>query len=224
MAGNAPPTRVRNIRPTLVNLPAETTTWRVQLRRYPDVFNSRPHVEPFYGGRFDSNQSFRYPFSYLGQDRETALVERLLRDLAYRHGGDRLLPRSTVNGRRLRAVRTMRPIKLLSLCSGADLSGVYADEWLIHSEPVNYPMTRAWAHWLREQVPEAEGFIWPSRLNVGGTAIILFGDQCRGAVQWHDSEPAIELDDDAGTAWLNDVLRPYRVTVRPPRRGKPTDE
>lgn len=219
MADGAPPSRIRSrhLDPVFAELATGTTAWRVHHRAWDDVFNPHPHVEPFGGGRFDSNQSYRYPFSYLALDSQTALSERLLRDLPYGDTGGRVLPRSTVNGRRLRAVRTTRPITLLDLRTGPALSAVCADEWLIHCGPAEYPKTRAWGHWLREQVPAAEGFIWPSKRNVGGTVTILFGDMCRGAVGWDGTRPGLDLDDRPGAAELDDRLRPYRVTVRPPR-------
>jgi len=213
-----PPARARDVRPTMVRVPGGTRLWRVHPRGREDVFETGPHVEPFGGGRFDSNESFRYSFTYLGMEPDTALCERLLRGLPADAAGARLLPRREVAGRQLRAVRLRRDLELLSLRTGPELAGVYADEWLVHCDAAEYPKTRAWGHWLREQVPDAEGFTWASKRNLAGSAVILFGDRCRDAVEWDAGVAPLDLDDEAGAVELRRRLAPYRVTVRPPRR------
>ena len=199
-------------------MPGGTRLWRVHPRGREDIFETGPHVEPFGGGRFDSNESFRYPFAYLGMEPDTALCERLLRGLPTDAAGARLLPRREVAGRQLRAVRLRRDLELLSLRTGPELAGVYADEWLVHCDAAEYPKTRAWGHWLREQVPDAEGFTWASKRNLAGSAVILFGDRCRDAVEWDAGVAPLDLDDEAGAVELGRRLAPYGVTVRPPRR------
>lgn len=218
MEARQPPARARDVRPTIVTVPGGTRLWRVHSRDREEIFESGPHVGPFGGGRFDSNETCRYSFSYLGLEEDTALCERLLRGLPTDPAGVRLLPRRAVAGRRLRAVRLRWDLRLLSLRTGAELAGVYADEWLVHADAAEYPKTRAWGHWLREQVPGVDGFVWASKRNMGGSAVILFGDQCRGAVEWDTDWPGLDLDDEAGAAELRRRLAPYRVTLRPPRR------
>jgi hypothetical protein len=219
MADGAPPSRIRrdDVHAEFVTLAAGTRAWRVHRRDAAELFNPHPHVEPFGGGRFDSNLSYRYPYSYVGLEPQTALTENLLRAVPFQDNGGRVLPPAAVKGRRLITVRTTHAVTLLDLCSSTALASVYADEWLIHCEPVDYPKTRAWGHWLRELVPSAMGFIWPSKRNVGGRAVILFGDRCPGALEWDAAQAVLELDDRDGVAELNERLRPYRATVRRPR-------
>jgi hypothetical protein len=219
MTTGAPPRLIRraDVQPEFVTLDAGTPAWRVHHRATAGFFNPGPHVEPFGGGRFDSNQAHPYSYSYLGLEPATALTEYLLRAVPFRDNGSRVLPRATVRGRRLITVRTTQPITLLDLCSSKALAGVFADEWLIHCEPADYPRTRAWGHWLRDRVPTAMGFVWPSKRNVGGRAVILFGDRCSDPLEWDQAQPVLEMDDPNGVAELNDRLRPYRATIRPPR-------
>jgi hypothetical protein len=216
MAIQAPPPAVDRLDPELLAVPAGTTLWRVHLDRFPALFNSKPVVEPFGGGRFDSNQLNRYPFCYLAYEQDTAVCERLLRSVPFSdRGTDRLLPHSAVAGRTLRAVHTTADLALLSLRSTQALAKVYADEWLVQADPLEYPYTRGWAHWLRPRVLDADGFVWPSRRNLGTVAVILFGDRCQTAVDWHPNEPVIHLDGADGLKALNQRLAPYRLTVAP---------
>jgi len=215
-----PPDR-QTIVPRFATIRAGTTFWRIQHDRYPDIFNPRPHIEPFGGGRFDANQLNRYPFCYLAFDPRTALCERLLRSLPFPAGGaDRVLPFAAVDGRSLRAVRTIAELRLLGLRDTQELARVHADEWLVQAEPHDYPYTRGWAHWLRPRAPEADGFVWPSRRNLSSFVLVLFGDRCEKALEWDPREPAVDLDSSAGIARLNRELAPYRVTVGPRNRSR----
>ena len=224
MSVEAPPSRVRSsdLRPIFHELAADTVTWRVHKEGRLDVFNPRPQPEPFGGGRFDGNHAFPYPFTYLGVERETALTEKLLRNLKYRPDGTRIVPRLEARRHKLVAVRTTRKVRLLDLTTSEALSGIFADEWLIHSGMPEYPKTRAWAHWLREQLPAAEGFIWPSKRNIGGRAIILFGDRCQGAVEFDRAEAELKLYDEPGTKQINELLRRYRASIAPPAPKRPS--
>jgi hypothetical protein len=220
MPASAPPRGSQPV-PNLVTLPAGTTLWRVHRRAQKDaIFREKPTAEPFGGGRFESNETHPYPYCYLAYEDTTALCETLLRSLPYRNGGDRLLLRSAVKGRQLVPVETLHELSLLSLMTGADLAAVCTDEWLIHAEQPDYPKTRSWAHWLRGKVPHAQGMVWPSKRNIGGTAVILFGDRCLDAIRWAAAAP-VNLDDDRGAQLLSHQLAPFRVVLRP-RRGPST--
>ena len=209
----APPALSPQLRPEWVPVAAGTQFWQVQRDQRETPFTLIPHVEPFGGGRFDSNQAHRYPFSYLASEPDTALCETLLRSVPFADRTNRILPYEVVRDRTLRAVRTVVDLRLIGLRTTRELAGVCADEWLIHAEPRDYPYTRGWAHWLRAQLPAADGLVWPSRRNLGGTALILFGDRCPAAVDWDADEPALDLDGEDGRKVLNQRLEPFRAMV-----------
>jgi RES domain len=191
---------------------AGTTLWRLHSRhRAPDSFNTSVNDAHLGGGRFSSTEAGRFPYLYVSFAADTALAERLLRDLPF-DGGKRLIPRAAVIGRRVSMMELSAPVRLLSLVTAVDLARVCQDEWLVHTGPRDYGLTRRWAHWLRETHPWAQGLLWQSKRDLPRLTAMLFGDRCPGAVrplpaQHHD------LDDQAGTRWLNERLAQYGASV-----------
>jgi|HubBroStandDraft_1064217.scaffolds.fasta_scaffold06962_5 hypothetical protein len=202
-----------------------TCLWRVHLSGLkPWAFNPRPADVLFGGARFDATPEHEYPFFYAGLNEETALAETLLRDLAPDESGTRVIPRVAVRCRRLAGLVVTSDLILVSLMNGADLAAIGQDSWLITAGGSDYPQTRSWAHWLRDSAPWAHGLAWSSLRNLGGTAIILFGDRCEAAFG-HDYERtllhnipglALRLDDKSGADWLTERLRALRAAVAPP--------
>jgi hypothetical protein len=202
-----------------------TCLWRVHKRaRRPWAFNRFPGDALFRGARFDATAGHAYPFYYAGLDEETALCECLLRDVHPDDRGTRALPRAAVEGRRIGGLAVTSDLTLVSLISGADLAAIGQDAWLVTAAGAEYAQTRGWAHWLRGQAEWAHGFAWSSLRNMGGTAIVLFGDRCAAAfgddyeeTLLHDIPPlAVDLDDKAGADWLTERLKAFRVGIAPP--------
>jgi hypothetical protein len=200
-------------------LPAGTQLHRVHGRRHsasefvPKELVADAH---FGGGRFDPTTEDSYPYLYAAFSRSTALAERLLRSIPFGEEDRRILPRVEVRGRRLSSVELAGDLTLLALTTGAELAAVSQDEWLIQAEQGEYGKTRRWAHWLRSQAPWAQGFVWPSKRDVGEQAVILFGDRCRPGDLMPGVLPSVDLDSRDGGMWLNDVLAAYRITIRLP--------
>ena len=154
------------------------------------------------------------------------MAEVLLRDLNPDERGTRALPRQAVAERKLSGLTLTRNLDLVSLIGGQDLAAIAQDGWLVTASAHEYVQTRAWAQWLRGQAPWAQGFIWSSRCDLGGRAVVLFGDRCAATfgASYESSllhevpELAVDLGDKAGADWLNGLLEPWRVAVEVPRR------
>jgi hypothetical protein len=218
-----PPDRYRGT-PARRSLAAGTVLWRVHLDQFEALsFNSRPANRHWGGGRFDCTPDEWYPFLYAGLSEETALAERLLRDLPFRgNGHKRTVPHELLVGRQLHALRVKQELTLISLISAPDLAAIRQEDWwLVDAEGKDYAFTRLWAHWLRQVAPWAQGLIWSSRRN-RESAIVLFGDRCPGSALELASLPGRSLEDDDGIKFLNDKLAPYEARICPPqvrRRG-----
>jgi RES domain len=213
-----PPPEKYSCRPNRWVMPAGTTLWRVHHMKYgPADFNKEAADRHFGGGRFDATDDAVYPFLYGALADTTAVAETLLRDLAFPAVRKRTLPRKSLSGRRLSSIETTTELHLVSLISGKDLAAVKQDTWLIHSEAKDYAFTRRWAHWLRDQAPWAQGFVWNTRRELGELAAVLFGDRCSPGALRAIRPPGLELDDAAGASQLNAMLGAYDVHVYPPR-------
>ena len=199
--------------------------WRVSSRPYSArSFKSTP-AGPAAGARFDGSADEPYAFYYAALEEKTALAETLLRNLVPDEGGRRLVPRAALAARQISGLTLTRDLNLINLISGEDLASIGQDAWLVTSQGTDYAYTRKWAHWLRQQAAWAHGFIWDSLRNRSGRAVVLFGDRCEKdfgpgyeRVLLHEvTELTVDLDSKEGTAWLNDALKNYRVTIAPPR-------
>ncbi|MBO3750621.1 RES family NAD+ phosphorylase [Streptosporangiaceae bacterium NEAU-GS5] len=215
-----PPPRRFDGAPRPHTLEAGTTLWRVHSRAYGSAeFNPMQAHEKFGGNRFDSTASDPYPYYYASRLETTALVETLVRGVPFDDRGYRLIPRRAVKERCLTAIRTARPLHLISLLSGPDLAAAGQDERLIRADGGEvYTQTRAVAHWLRTTASWAEGMIWRSLRDPDQPTLILFGDRCPDAFD-AGSATRRDLSDTDGAKWLNAVLPPYRVAIRPPLTG-----
>jgi hypothetical protein len=212
-----PPPRRCSGTPCRQILPAGTQLHRVHLRKLAAAeFSPLVADTLFGGGRFDPVPGDEYPYLYAGVSVRTALAEVLLRDLPFNDQGGRILPRAAVQSRQLSSVELGADLTLLTLTSSVELAAVCQDEWLIHAGPPDYPQTRCWARWLRQKAPWAHGLLWPSKRDLGGKAVLLFGDRCGPGDLRPGPTPPVDLDDQAGARWLNDTLAGYRTVVRPP--------
>lgn len=204
-----------------------TCLWRIHhCTRPAHGFRPVPSDLRFGGARFDSTGLDPYPFWYAALGEITAVAEVLLRDLNPDERGTRALPRQAVAERKLSGLTLTRNLDLVSLIGGQDLAAIAQDGWLVTASAHEYVQTRAWAQWLRGQAPWAQGFIWSSRCDLGGRAVVLFGDRCAATfgASYESSllhevpELAVDLGDKAGADWLNGLLEPWRVAVEVPRR------
>jgi RES domain len=217
---SVPPPASGQALPQRTVVPAGTLLWRVHKQGRPvTTFNPAGADPLFGGGRFDATSVDTYPFLYAAAEQQTALLETLVRGIPFDNKGKRYIRRVAIKGTRITALRPSRDLTLVALRTHADLAAVCQDEWLVHADPPDYPQTRHWGHWLRAQAPWADGFIWPSRRDLGRESLILFGDRCD---PWELEEvpgSAIDLDDRDGAQWLNQCLTAYRISIRPPARS-----
>jgi hypothetical protein len=199
--------------PTPKLLVPGSVLWRVHSRqRAPHEF--RPPPSPgTVTGRFDSPSPDGYPWIYFGCREETALTERLLRDVPFSGRDHRILPFAHVEGQRLSAVRVSAELRLIALESTSDLAAVSADERIIHCRPRYYPITRRWALWLRTLDERVQGLIWTTRRDLPKPSLILFGDRISdGALEPHRL-PYVDLDTPDGLDYVNTRLELYHASV-----------
>ena len=215
-----PPPASANISPHWATLPAGTVLWRVHKQKWPVTTFNPTKADPWFGGnRFDATSDDEYPYLYAAPEQQTALLETLVRGIPFDDKGRRLIRRATVGDVWLTALQPGRDLSLVALRTHTDLAAVCQDEWLVQADPPSYPQTRHWAHWLRGQAPLADGFIWPSRRDLGRDSLILFGDRCAAPPLTEVPGSAIRLDDADGARWLNKCLAEYRISIRMPPRS-----
>jgi hypothetical protein len=224
----APPPTKASATPNRGELPAGNRLWRVhRATRSAVEFKPKPADPHFGGGRFDSipenpGDPPPYPYLYVAQWPETALLETLVRGIAFDDRGVRSLRRAALADLVISAVDTTAPLTLISLLSTADLAAACQDEWLVQADPPEYPQTRRWAKWLRGQAPWAQGLVWPSRRDIGRSTAVLFGDRIPADALDPVVGGRVRLDDADGARWLNERLVPYRIRVKPPRSMRRT--
>lgn len=214
-----PPSRFRP-EPHFHPLAAGSRLWRVHDREH-SATSVRPWpADPnFGGGRFDGTERDPYPAYYAGLEAGTALAETLLRGLPFNDKGYRTIRRAHILGARASVIETTADLSLVDLCSGEALAAVAQDSWLIHADHTEYHATRRWAAWIRDQVPAAQGLLWPSKREGGRPALVLFLDRCPKDCLVVDTSSGQDLDDLEGAVWLNHQLAPYRARVRRPRHA-----
>ncbi|MEU8462185.1 RES family NAD+ phosphorylase [Streptomyces sp. NPDC029003] len=204
--------------PAKVTLPAGTPLYRVHsARRAACAFNPVPSHCLYGGGRFDATACDPYGYLYAGFTPAAAVSETLLHSLPFDPaGGARLVPRVSVTGRRLSALRLTEPVDLVALVTGPDLAAVHQDGWLVQAEARDYPYTRDWAHWIRGHTdPWAQGFLWSSKREPGERALVLFADRCPAGLLAATGEEPVDFATPEGRGVLDEILLPYRARLAP---------
>jgi RES domain len=209
-----PPPGAIDRRPHSLLLPARTKLWRVHSAKQP-VYEFRPVAlpGPFGGGRFDGIGTDSYPCLYAAEQQTTALAESLLTGVQFDGRGNRIIRRVSTRGRRLSAFETTEELRLVLLVSAVDLAAVGQDDWLVQAEPRDFELTREWGGWLRTIDPSAQGLVWQSRRDRPHRSIVLFGDRCPAGCLDPSPLPPVKLDSPDGTGWLQQQLRPYRMSI-----------
>ncbi|GAA2207291.1 hypothetical protein GCM10009850_027490 [Nonomuraea monospora] len=211
-------------------LPAGTRLWRVHSARYAaDACNPVPADRKIGGGRFDCTMMRPFPYLYAAREQSTALMETVVRSLLFDgENGGRLVRHARLEALRMSAIDVVRDLRLVSLLSAEDLSGVCQDGWLLDAEAEYYHITRHWSLWLHERdwrgqhawpnlVPQ--GLIWQAKRDRPREAMMFFGDRCMDAFQPVANEGYL-LADERCHDQLTGLLAPYGVTLGPsPKRA-----
>lgn len=142
------------------------------------AFNPTVAAHPLEGGRFDSTPSDPYAYLYAGDDAETAISEKLLRDLPAVSHGARILPEAAIKDLRIAEIEATRDLELVTLRSGSDLGVIGQDTWLTSAPASQYSSTRPWASAIRSWAPWACGMTWQSHREPSGFSYVFFEDRC----------------------------------------------
>ncbi|MEU3917287.1 RES family NAD+ phosphorylase [Streptomyces sp. NPDC029004] len=204
--------------------PAGTRLYRVHRKtRSGAAFNPTVVDHHFGGTRFDSTRNDLYSYLYVAPTAQTALVESLLKELPVDDGVPRTVSYSAIEGRCLSQLELLTDVTLLSLLDRRAMSAVSQGTWLIQADTPDYPFTRRWAHWLRQQADWAQGLIWTSKQDHPEPTAVLFGDRFGpllgekvNKVVAAVPNTTIDLDDSAGIRWLDRTLAEYCVRVGAP--------
>lgn len=218
---NSKPPNTLTTTPALVTIPSGTVLFRVHQTKFTaDAFNPVASHRYYGGGRFDSTADDSYGYLYAGEQVATAVAETLLRDLPVENWGARVLPRVRVRGRRISAIATTTEVTLVDMRSAVGLASVAQDPWLIWTDPRDYAQTRHWGHWIRSQVPTAQGYVWPSRREPPTRAFLLFDDRLpTGAIDVVPNHPDVpagphaDFDTPSGIRTLRKMLAVYNVSI-----------
>jgi hypothetical protein len=203
--------------PASAVLRAGTRLWRVHLRTWSGAEFNDISSDPHFGGnRFDSTPDDPFHYLYAALDPQTALLETLVRDIPFDDKGKRMIRRSAVRELRITAIELGRDLKLISLLTTTDLARACQDEWLTSTSPAEYPQTRRWCQWLRSRSAWAQGMIWRSARCLDSQSLVLFGDRIPVLAVRVIPGTTIALDSVEGAAWLNRLMQPYLISVRPP--------
>ncbi|KIF77193.1 hypothetical protein QR77_31675 [Streptomyces sp. 150FB] len=204
--------------PAKVTLPEGTELVRLHAAHRPAGAFNPVLAHSFYGGgRFDATAFDEYGYVYAGLTSAAAVCESLLRSIPFeRDAQPRTVSRTALRGRKLSFLRLTTDVTVLPLVSGRDLAAVAQDAWLTQTEAADYPFTRHWGHWIREQTtPWAQGFLWPSKREPADQVVVLFGDRCPPGVLGELGPSPVDFETPEGEEWLNAVLEPYRAKVAP---------
>ncbi len=168
------------------------------------------------GGRFDGTVDQPYPFLYAGSTPGVAVAESLLRDAAFSDSGTRTVLRSLVAHLGCGALEVTRSLELVDLRGGRALAAIGATAALVHCAERSYPVTRRWAHRLREWAPDAAGLVWRSRWEPDGDAYVLFGDRLdpEADLRALSGQTRRTFDGERGLRWLQARLLEYHTDLR----------
>ena len=158
-------------------MPPGTELFHVHRQRY-DALDFNPHSAPDDSWRFSpliDSSGARVSSWYGALASEGALYETVFRDIYSRRKA--AIDRDVVLvGRMVSKVILKEPVRLLELY-GDGLVTLRLKTSFTTSEPRSYPRSRRIAQALYDEYPEAQGFIWRSRINNDHFSVVVYGDR-----------------------------------------------
>lgn len=195
------------------NLDSGTLLWRVHSSSRGALQLNPTVPAPDAGGRFDTDDG-SYSYLYLGDSVHAAVAETFVRALPL-DGAPRIFRARKLVGRAISQVEVVDTVPV-ALLHGSRLNHVGQDTWLTKCDPVDYPLTRAWARCVLEGTPAAQGIAYRCRNDEDRFAYLLV---VRGAPVPCDfpglkeTGARLELDSDDGRELLNAVLPAYNAVL-----------
>jgi len=140
---------------------------------------------------------------YAGTTEHAAALESVFHDVP--HVPNPQFPTSKLSHFVLSRFVTKRPLHILELVN-SQLRQVAApgrtesltEAELIHSDPLQYPITRRWAQYLFKSLPDLQGFAWRPRLGGEGTSYIFFEDRIAATTSFEAEGSPIPIATGAG--------------------------
>jgi hypothetical protein len=118
--------------------------------------------------RFDAPDE-SYGVLYAGRDRFCAFIEALAKA-----AGTRIITTSELERRALSELKPSRPLRLIDLTTSGSLVRIGIDARLFSGDHVT---AQLWSKALHEHPINADGLLYPSRLDPTRHALALFGDR-----------------------------------------------
>lgn len=182
--------------PLVIRDYAPRTVWRCHRL---DPTTGRYRAEEFNaGGRGDARFSPIFdsagvviPTMYAATEARTAIAEVVLHDLPSPSSGHIFDATQAMLPSEFNVVSSLQipALKLVPLTSfGLQAVGLTVPD-LIGGNSDRYPHTRAWARWIYEQMPEAQGLYWMSRRDDENGCMVLFGTRIKTGVSATSSRP-----------------------------------
>ena len=145
------------------SIPAKSVLFRIHRRDRDPIFWGPPSITPV--PRFDDPRG-EYKVCYLGEQREAALVETLLRN-----PGSCLLAWSNIEARQLTEIEVVRDLRLVEF-SGPGLRRLGATAEVAATR--DYPLSWSWSRTLWKHPEEPDGILYRCRHD----------DSLRGVALW----------------------------------------
>ncbi|MGK6310175.1 RES family NAD+ phosphorylase [Variovorax sp. DT-64] len=172
--------------------------YRVHAGKYaPAAFNASGLGNARFSPLFDPATNKPIPMIYAASDERGAIAEVVLHDVptpsaGYLHD----LEADYSNDLHLSRIGTA-PLQLVNLTSlGLKASGLVPSD-LFDGEKDDYPRTRAWALWIWQNMPRAQGLHWMSKRDNRCEVIVLFGDRIHSTEIWDDkSSQSLQAHED----------------------------
>jgi hypothetical protein len=130
------------------------------------------------------------PTLYAAQTLAGTLMETVLHDVPYPSAGyHHDLARDLNSDLHASSITLTKRLQVVDLTKlGLQRIGIRPSE-MFETDAEDYPRTRAWAQWLHDVHPGAQGLMWLSARHPESRAIMLFGDRVRPETV-RASEPA----------------------------------
>jgi hypothetical protein len=84
---------------------------------------------------------------------------------------------------------------------------------IIHSSPVQYPITRRWAQHFFSSLPSLQGLAWRPRLGGQGTSYVFFGQRISPSTDLEPNGPPIPIETGVGRALIEQIAADAHIVL-----------
>jgi hypothetical protein len=167
---------------------------------------------------FPDHAGVNVPILYAGTTEKSAALESVFHDVPHIKNPD--FSAAKLHAYRMSNFSVVRDLVVVDLIESelrqVTVPGRTAslhEHEIVHSEPDQYPQTRAWAQYFHRSIPELQGLRWRPRLGGEGDSYVFFGDRVSAPDDFKSSDAPLLIHEGPGRTIIDGIAKTSHIKI-----------